>query len=1145
MTYFSCFYNYAPQFTNLVQGAKLSVYENSTFVYDINAKDTESFSYSICGGDDAGFFCIDPKTGKLSFKTAMDYENPLSKSGDNVYEVTVKVMDIYGAYSLRTIQVEVKDVQDAADANGCYVIEAEDFISTGFTTACSSTASGGEIVRLACPSGSLTTTFEGDSGKYNLSLFAQDENDGISTLCIYVDGKLAGTIKLDRQSDGSGSDNGTFSKFDLSGLDIENGDKIRIEAYNNCGEYVRIDKICLEPVADDACTETVTIAAETFQSGAYGWNVCTTSYDPDLGKYLGNFGRCEYPSKTFEVPADAESVKVAFDLYVIDSWDGEHMYVKVEDTVVDLGSFGWWFAVGHREGEIGGIKFAVDTVKGPTHLTGQDCYDYNKDQIVHVTLDVPAAKIQGNDMTLTFGSSLDEARSNESFGLDNVVITAEIPCETDPADASLSGRYFIDADGDNTEWNAKTGTWEKGVADATVVLVKDGAIVATTTTAADGSYSFGGLEAGDYHVAFREPGVAVTAGYVFDKANVGADGEDSDVIGLKSGYGYTSAVTVGESQHVVNVDAGAKDPMTASLGGRYYIDADGDDTEWNAQTGTWENGVAGATVWLLKDGAVVATTTTDGWGTYNFACLAAGDYTVSFQDPATAKGAGYEFIAANVGADGEDSDVVTIDGNGSTAIVSVGVGACVWNVDAGIAAGTAEIGNLAFLDVDKDGIYSAGIDQALAGVAVKLYDGAGNEVASTVTAADGSYRFAGLTAGSYQVGFAAMAGLAFTLESAQAADAADNDSDADILTGLTDVFDLAIGETETGIDAGYYATTVAADDAGKGCADEEVTVDVLANDEVAEGGSLSVATIGGQSAASGTVYLSGTATVTLADNSIAKLAYSGLEATLTDKGIVFDAETALLGLNYGEKATVTVSYGIADGEGGTGEASIELTFCGVAETLDQIHDSLPAAIKYQVAEYYVEGMTNAQVGDFAFDIALSGSGDARFDGAVITKAFCIDEGDPVDGRATLADAPLLDGKLYVGIDNLPADFFDASQVGRNGHTALGNMNNIAWLLNQDFSGTDYTDSEIQYAIWLLTDNVANSTITNGFKAAPQMGEAADVFEIYNLAISAEADAFDPATGEIVPVFLAPAEQTEGNQQIFVLAMSFSDLDCLC
>ncbi|WP_138465644.1 SdrD B-like domain-containing protein [Poseidonocella sp. HB161398] len=1012
MTFHSCFPHSAPKLADFGKGASLRPYDRSALGHGTGG---QAPRYEICGGADAGAFSVDARSGRLAFRG--EGAAPRHGGEGDPYELVLKIRDGYGLSSLRGVKVDVCGTREAPADAECITLEAEDFRSCGFRTAASATASGGEIVKLACGAGSLSTSFQGESGRYALSLFAQDETDGVSKLLVYVGGELAGVVRLDGQSDGPGSDHGRFSQIDLGEIGIARGDAIRIEAYGNGGEYVRLDRICLAPVEDEAgCSRTVTIATEDFEGGAQGWSRCTTSYDPDLGRFLGSFGKCDYPSKSFAVPEGAESVTVAFDLLVIDSWDGEHMYVKVEDTIVDLGRFAWWQAAGSRSGEAGGISFALETVTGPAHLTGQDCAAYFKDQVVRVTLQIPAEKICGSEMTLTFGASLDEGRWNESFAIDNLEITAELPC----------------------------------------------------------------APAGD-----------------------------------------------------------------AVVGGRYFIDADGDDTEWNAGTGSWEAGVAGATVELLQDGRVVAATTTDGTGTYRFENVVAGAYSVRFEDPESAAGVGYAFAAADQGDDGADSDVVQADG--TTAVFNVGKGCTVWNVDAGIAdPATAEIGDLVFLDADGDGVYADGVDAGLSGVVVTLYDADGKAVATTVSGASGAYRFAGLAAGSYQVGFGAVAGLALTAASAAAADALDNDSDADAVTGLTDVFDLAIGETETDIDAGYVqlnAAPVAAADAGAGCADSQILVDVLANDSDADGDALSVATIGGQAVSGGTVYLSGSAAVTLADGGSAVLDFEGLAATLTSAGIVFDGAEALLALNYGETAQVTVSYGIEDGEGGSAEGSIALSFAGTADSLEEIAESLPATVTVQVTNAVQEPFARTDIEDSCFDLKITGAdGDTRLEGVVFTAAYCLSFEDTAGDGTDFDTAPEWTGNLYVAdADLLPAGVFNDGQIGGNGQSAAENLDLVNYILNQDWEGQGYTGWEVQFAVWELTDDVRYALYA---KRYPEYGTAAHIDDILEDAY-ANGEGFVAGAGDLVGLIIDPATSSDENSQPFIVAVEYDSLDCLC
>jgi hypothetical protein len=105
--------NVAPIITSNGGGdaASIVLQENNTNVTTVTAGDADvpvqTLTYSIIGGDDAGFFSINPSTGGLSFITAPDFETPLDATGDNVYDVTVQVSDGNGGSDTQTIAVMV------------------------------------------------------------------------------------------------------------------------------------------------------------------------------------------------------------------------------------------------------------------------------------------------------------------------------------------------------------------------------------------------------------------------------------------------------------------------------------------------------------------------------------------------------------------------------------------------------------------------------------------------------------------------------------------------------------------------------------------------------------------------------------------------------------------------------------------------------------------------------------------------------------------------------------------------------------------------------------------------------------------------------------------------------------------------------
>lgn len=105
--------NSAPVVTSDGGGAKarLAIHEGEKLVTTVAATDADGngLSYSIAGGTDAGKFKIDAATGRLSFKSAPDFEAPKDVGHNNVYDVVIAVSD-GAAVDTQAIAVEVKNV---------------------------------------------------------------------------------------------------------------------------------------------------------------------------------------------------------------------------------------------------------------------------------------------------------------------------------------------------------------------------------------------------------------------------------------------------------------------------------------------------------------------------------------------------------------------------------------------------------------------------------------------------------------------------------------------------------------------------------------------------------------------------------------------------------------------------------------------------------------------------------------------------------------------------------------------------------------------------------------------------------------------------------------------------------------------------
>jgi uncharacterized repeat protein (TIGR01451 family) len=201
----------------------------------------------------------------------------------------------------------------------------------------------------------------------------------------------------------------------------------------------------------------------------------------------------------------------------------------------------------------------------------------------------------------------------------------------------------------------------------------------------------------------------------------------------------------------------------ATVGDFVWQDSNGD----GRQTGG-EPGVAGVTVRLLNSlDVVVATTSTNGAGAYGFGGLAAGTYRVEVVIP----GGGWQASPVDQGTDTGDSDINALTGR--TPLFTLVAGQNNSTLDAGLFQ-PASVGDRVWADTDGDGVQDPG-ELGVAGVTVKLLDGAGVTLATTVTSATGIYGFATLIAGSYRIELVVPSGYSLTGVDAGADDALDSD----------------------------------------------------------------------------------------------------------------------------------------------------------------------------------------------------------------------------------------------------------------------------------------------------------------------------------------------------------------------------------
>jgi hypothetical protein len=191
--------------------------------------------------------------------------------------------------------------------------------------------------------------------------------------------------------------------------------------------------------------------------------------------------------------------------------------------------------------------------------------------------------------------------------------------------ASIGDRVWRDANGNGIQ-NANESGWS-GV--AVSLMSCSGNVLANTSTDSNGEYLFSGLAAGNYRVGWNVPNGASISPF-----RAGTDwGADSDA-DESTGESLCTSLNAGQAKN--GVDAGfipqSAPSSGANIGDYVWWDENGDGIQ-----GGNEGGVVGVQVRLRScGGGVLASTTSNASGFYQFDNLAAGNYRIEVIPPSGA-----------------------------------------------------------------------------------------------------------------------------------------------------------------------------------------------------------------------------------------------------------------------------------------------------------------------------------------------------------------------------------------------------------------------------------------------------------------------------------------------------------------------------
>lgn len=472
--------------------------------------------------------------------------------------------------------------------------------------------------------------------------------------------------------------------------------------------------------------------------------------------------------------------------------------------------------------------------------------------------DIPVGSLApGQSVEIIFEVELTAASASDFIaGFDNgssqfvseVSAMNELDVDSQPANATIPGFDPLASQDDEDDsrvtilpaigdfvWEDLNGdglqdAGENGIEGVTVNIYEDpngaNTLVGTITTAADGSYFFGGLTDGvEYQIEFDH---STAVGYLPSSPTQGGDtslDSDGDQTSGRSGIitltpgelndtidmGYYPLMSIGdlifEDRDNNGTFDAAIDNGLENVRVELYVDTDGDG-QYSEGTDTLvtTNGSNGGVGFAI----------TDANGNYTFDSLEPGDYLVVLPSTNFDPSGALEGFVPSTGTNGSitgstesavdpddnvdnDDNGTLVNGNYVAEAITIELGAEPTDdvddlnftnstVDLGLYL-PSRIGNQFWFDANGNGQLDAG-ENPVEGVEVALYDADSGELIGTITTgADGQFLFDNLVAGNYYIEVISLpAGYELT-DLNVGADG--TDSDFDPLTGRTGVIPLA------------------------------------------------------------------------------------------------------------------------------------------------------------------------------------------------------------------------------------------------------------------------------------------------------------------------------------------------------------------
>lgn len=684
------------------------------------------------------------------------------------------------------------------DCDDCYSvkIEAEDMHRWNYSVEKSRDAFGEKVVKLCGDYGKIWTTFSGPSGNYDLKLNYIDESDGKGWIKIFVGDDLVKSFRLDDQNGGT--------SITLEDVPILKGETIKIYGYSDCGEYTRIDSLEINACDPNAPPKFVNVGdacvdVEVAENSTVVFDLDASDRDGDALSYAISGG----PDAALFV-IDARTGEISFrqgpDFEAPNSRDGDNVY-EIEVTVTD----------GEGGKDAGCLKIEVTDVDD-TPKPGDDCTF----TLSYCGLDVAITLTELSDGSIRFDVEV-PAESRKIGDLRGLFFhlsdESKIPTLAVSGDAVTDASFREDRVSDlgNGANVNGLGRFDAGIEFGTAGL-RDDVRSTSFVLSAEGALTLDDFRYQDFAVRLTSVGweggwrcdavkMEGNAGplecdcacdtcaegftkLTFDdlaRGTVASDHFELDgvIISAERAEGSGNAAMVFDSSKPTGGD---RDLATRNQGNLLIISEDDDSAD---PDDNWSGGKIVFTFPTLAEvDELVVVDVEERGGTIDL-------FDVLGQKIGS--------IAIPAGADGSIQTIgIDAEGVARMEVNLVGSGA-VDDLCFRPGEGQGSLGGIQgelWCDKDEHDGLDLEVDNGVGGRTVTLYDEAGDAVATTTTAKDGSYAFVDLADGAYSVGFSAQG---FTLRDTGSDDAIDSDVDA---TGRTGSVLVQNGTVVSDVDAG-------------------------------------------------------------------------------------------------------------------------------------------------------------------------------------------------------------------------------------------------------------------------------------------------------------------------------------------------------